>query len=856
MSAYHYKTPLKIDLKAEHERNVGRFRKGPLDHQIAAHKKMSAFYSTPGKRGLLVLPTGAGKTFTAVFWLLKHVVAKQRKVLWLADQGFLLEQAYESFREAILEISPQQRTQVQMNLVSGSARHASTNTISPNDDILLMTAQTAIGSWDSVDSDDDGKPIVGRFREFLKSAEADHPLFVVYDEAHHTPAFGRRNLLIGGSEGKTGILQQYPAADLLGLTATPTYTDASQRGWLWEIFSGRVIHEEKRADLEDAGILAHPKYLPERTDFKFDLTEADLERIVLKHQELPSRIVESIAKNEARNEYIAQFYNKNVQTFGKTIIFVDRWYQCKTIEKKLNENAGKEVAASVFSQVDGSHNVEFINSRTQDQNDINLERFRKGEISVLLNVRMLTEGVDVPDVKTIFITRETNSHILATQMIGRALRGRKAGGGKDEATIVFFTDNWNKHLQFASSQILGGTEERKVEDRGYRPLELVSIALIEQLNLEMEKDHFEISVVDLVAAGWYSVTYADMLVEEIDGTVEKSVESFSENVLVYEDEKLGFEHFVSDFLSNDRTHVWEQEDLPRVEAERIAAGWITKHFPGGVRQATTLPMRLIQVARHLGQNRTQPQYFALEQKRELDMAVHVAYVVENDLGHTKMMEYLEGQYRDPHKTLLAVVFHTFDKFFGAFLYELRLQQSMKRGPVEISEPDQSRRSLRLASADVRAAVLSRDDKTCQCCGRTDHLEIDHLLASKHQEPDDDRPDVYQTLCRICNGEKAANSYNYRITNYSPAKMKLRDVRPASDKEDAVYYLTRLVNCYYATSAVQKNSVKATNNGNAIWRLNLKHGANASQNILKEKTRLLEVIRARGYSLKDLIITET
>ena len=41
---------------------------------------------------------------------------------------------------------------------------------------------------------------------------------------------------------------------------------------------------------------------------------------------------------------------------------------------------------------------------------------------------MLTEGTDVPDVDTVFLTRQTTSKILLTQMIGRALRGPKFGG--------------------------------------------------------------------------------------------------------------------------------------------------------------------------------------------------------------------------------------------------------------------------------------------------------------------------------------------------------------------------------------------------------------------------------------------
>ena len=45
---------------------------------------------------------------------------------------------------------------------------------------------------------------------------------------------------------------------------------------------------------------------------------------------------------------------------------------------------------------------------------------------MLINVRMLTEGTDVPDLQTVFLTRQTTSQILMTQMVGRAMRDRNS----------------------------------------------------------------------------------------------------------------------------------------------------------------------------------------------------------------------------------------------------------------------------------------------------------------------------------------------------------------------------------------------------------------------------------------------
>ncbi len=97
----HYKNLLQINLKEEFEKNKGKVNpQGPRPDQLKALSKISAFFLKEGKkRGILVLPTGAGKTYTAAYWLMKNIIANKKKVLWIADQGFLLEQARETFRK-------------------------------------------------------------------------------------------------------------------------------------------------------------------------------------------------------------------------------------------------------------------------------------------------------------------------------------------------------------------------------------------------------------------------------------------------------------------------------------------------------------------------------------------------------------------------------------------------------------------------------------------------------------------------------------------------------------------------------------------------------------------------------------
>lgn len=99
---------------------------------------------------------------------------------------------------------------------------------------------------------------------------------------------------------------------------------------------------------------------------------------------------------------------------------------------------------------------------------------------------MLTEGTDVPDVKTCFITRQTTSTILLTQMVGRALRG-PIFGGTPEAHLVFFNDNWEQLINWAEYDLVDGSIGLDPGKAGPRPpLRYISIELVRKLAAQMD----------------------------------------------------------------------------------------------------------------------------------------------------------------------------------------------------------------------------------------------------------------------------------------------------------------------------------------------------------------------------------
>ena len=220
---------------------------------------------------------------------------------------------------------------------------------------------------------------------------------------------------------------------LLGLTATPTYMDINKIGWLRELFPQKILHQTTVENLIAQEILAKPVIREPETDFNPEFDERMYLKWVNSNKDLPQKIVTQLARNTARNRKITEYYIDNKDVYRKTIIFADRYDQCDIISKFLNENG---ISADVMYSHQGN-----------ERNAEVLEKFRNNELDVIVNIKMLTEGTDVPDVDTVFVTRQTTSIISMTQMVGRALRGPKFGG-KSKAYLVFFQDDWQKAINW------------------------------------------------------------------------------------------------------------------------------------------------------------------------------------------------------------------------------------------------------------------------------------------------------------------------------------------------------------------------------------------------------------------------
>ncbi|MCL1820472.1 MAG: DEAD/DEAH box helicase family protein, partial [Oscillospiraceae bacterium] len=237
--------------------------KQPFPHQLEAFSALSKTLTLPvkGYKGtLLVLPTGGGKTFTSINWICRNILSKGIKILWLAQTAYLLDQAAETFHAEIHNAHGRQ--QINMRVVSSNTNHANAGTIAITDDILICTTQTAISAFNAESLDGQGNVAATPFKQYIENCR-DSELFVVVDEAHHTPAYGCRTLLWDNFRSLVNNLY------ILGLTATPTHADKRISGWLNVIFDKGVCYEAKKEALQQMSILAVPQYIERQTGEEF-----------------------------------------------------------------------------------------------------------------------------------------------------------------------------------------------------------------------------------------------------------------------------------------------------------------------------------------------------------------------------------------------------------------------------------------------------------------------------------------------------------------------------------------------------------------------------------------------------------
>ena len=404
--------PVSIDLRNANAPEVPlhKFQEDAVD---ALEK---SFITDDNDAGLLVMPTGSGKTRVAAYFLLTKMIKEGYQIVWLTHRHLLIEQPAENlytFSGLVKANNPAAKI-LRMLCVSGN--HASIRQAEIKDDILILSVQSTVRSLD-----------------FLKRVLRSKVIIVV-DEAHHSIAPSYRKIIDCIRKSKNRKTK------LLGLTATPVRMNEHGTAELTNLFGNRIIYNVSAADLITQGILAEPVFEQISTDYEVTTTVDEM-KYIRKYGEIDPSLVERIAMSGERNKVIIDRYLNYRERYGKTLIFALNINHCLTLHKDLI-----------------SHGIrcDYVYSGRENNAGV-IEQFRNNKLDVLININILTEGSDVPDIQTVFLTRPTASEVMLMQMVGRGLRGLGAHG-TEKVYIVDFHDKWDVFVRWLTPVFVLGPE--------------------------------------------------------------------------------------------------------------------------------------------------------------------------------------------------------------------------------------------------------------------------------------------------------------------------------------------------------------------------------------------------------------
>lgn len=363
-------------------------------YQAEAKQAILAAWDEGYRKTLLVLPTGCGKTvvFSSVT---ENQVNKGHRVLIMAHRGELIDQAADKLKEA-----------------------------SGLDSVLEKAESTSLGSFlpvtvGSVQSLAQEK----RLARFPNNYFQD----IIVDEAHHCL-----------SDSYKRVLDHFPNANILGVTATPDRGDMKNLG---EFFDSKA-YEYSMTEAIREGYLCPIK--AQMIPLELDIADVGISSGDFSAGEI----------GHALEPYLHQIASEmaNYCRGRKTVVFLPLIATSQKFCAMLND-AGLRAAE--------------VNGNSDDRSEV-LADFEAGKYDVLCNSMLLTEGWDCPSVNCIVVLRPTKIRSLYQQMVGRGMR---LSPGKTELLLLDFLWMTERHDLCRPSALISKDEaiakkidERMVED--------------------------------------------------------------------------------------------------------------------------------------------------------------------------------------------------------------------------------------------------------------------------------------------------------------------------------------------------------------------------------------------------------
>ncbi len=357
---------------------------------------------------LLHMPTGSGKTRTAMHIVARHLQEQgPTLVCWLANSAELLEQAAEEIERSWETLGDRPinvyRLWGDRAVDFGAAR----------DGVLVAGFAKMHGIY--------------KREQNALIALGDRASLTVVDEAHQAIAPTYRSVI-------EALYTKRPNNALLGLTATPgrSWDDVEADQELSNYFGHDKVTLAVRdyADpvtfLISEGYLAKPRF--RNIDFDGPVFDSKSDGAGIgKGGELSGDVLDSLSENSQRNYKIVSALEELISRHSRVIFFGSSVSHAHLI-------AGILAARG--------HEAKVVTGETPAANREKTIRQFKSDYPhpmVLCNYGVLTTGFDAPKTSAAVIARPTRSLVLYSQMVGRAIRGPRAGGN-EEAEIITVVD--------------------------------------------------------------------------------------------------------------------------------------------------------------------------------------------------------------------------------------------------------------------------------------------------------------------------------------------------------------------------------------------------------------------------------
>lgn len=400
------------------------------------------------KRFLIHMPTGTGKTKTAMHIICHHInfnLKKKGLVIWIANTIELLRQAAGTFES------------VWKNLGDGKINVYKLwggNELDFEQDDLDGFMVCGIQKLLAMTKNERGRK---NFDKIVQQAR-----LIVFDEAHKAFAKEWCEIVEKMMIKKHGMTNR----SLIGLTATPgrTTIGSGENSDFVKLFGSNIISidtdlinrinlsEQEAVNTEceldiikyfqQRGVLS--KIKKELLEYPESLSNEEINQIKLVaneygYEDFTKETLEMIGKNRYRNIQIVERLKELNRDSIPTIVFACSVSHAQMLSSALTLSDVPN--ALVIGNMDASDR----------KNAIAAFKDRNNPMNILINYEVLTTGFDATNIQCVFIARPTNSVVLYSQMLGRGLRGPQMGGNA-ECLLIDVKDNlrkYDEHLAFS-----------------------------------------------------------------------------------------------------------------------------------------------------------------------------------------------------------------------------------------------------------------------------------------------------------------------------------------------------------------------------------------------------------------------